>query len=94
MKTKIIVGLSNLSSDLLKQIRSNYMFGIDKHMINIKEKDGTSSKAILVATENCTYLIKVDKQQINDMLGPDLIYEMSMKDFFDNDIDFEFENNL
>ena len=68
-KRRVVVSYKNLSAELREEVRKKYPFGYTDHMIRI-------DKAIVLETEDTSYLIKVDVKV------DDQVEEEEDKDFF------------
>ena len=80
-KRRVVVSYKNLSAELREEERKKYPFGYTDHMIRIDTGPGDFFYAIVLETEDTSYLIKVDVKV------DDQVEEEEDKDFFgDEDI--------
>ena len=59
-KRRVVVSYKNLSAELREEVRKKYPFGYTDHMIRIDKGPGDFFYAIVLETEDTSYLIKVD----------------------------------
>ncbi len=71
-----VVSYKNLSAELREEVRKKYPFGYTDHMIRIDKGPGDFFYAIVLETEDTSYLIKVDVKV------DDQVEEEEDKDFF------------
>ena len=75
-KRRVVVSYKNLSAELREEVRKKYPFGNTDHMIRIDKGPGDFFYAIVLETEDTSYLIKVDVKV------DDQVEEEEDKDFF------------
>ena len=75
-KRRVVVSYKNLSAELREEVRKKYPFGHTDHMIRIDKGPGDFFYAIVLETEDTSYLIKVDVKV------DDQVEEEEDKDFF------------
>ena len=75
-KRRVVVSYKNLSAELREEVRKKYAFGYTDHMIRIDKGPGDFFYAIVLETEDTSYLIKVDVKV------DDQVEEEEDKDFF------------
>ena len=80
-KRRVVVSYKNLSAELREEVRKKYPFGYTDHMIRIDKGPGDFFYAIVLETEDTSYLIKVDvkvddqveEEEDNDFFGDEEI---------------------
>lgn len=77
-KKRVVVSYKNLSEELREEIRKKYPAGYTDHMIRIDKAPGDFFYAIVLETDDTSYLIKVDVK-VDDQV------EEEDKDFFGDD---------
>ena len=75
-KRRVVVSYKNLSAELREEVRKKYPSGYTDHMIRIDKGPGDFFYAIVLETEDTSYLIKVDVKV------DDQVEEEEDKDFF------------
>ena len=75
-KRRVVVSYKNLSAELREEVRKKYPIGYTDHMIRIDKGPGDFFYAIVLETEDTSYLIKVDVKV------DDQVEEEEDKDFF------------
>lgn len=80
-KKRLVISYNNLSEELLELVKKKYPTGYADSMIRIDKPSGDFFYAIVLETDEVSYLIKVDVK-IDTKLE-----EEEDKDFFDSDID-------
>ena len=75
-KRRVVVSYKNLSAELREEVRKKYPFGYTDRMIRIDKGPGDFFYAIVLETEDTSYLIKVDVKV------DDQVEEEEDKDFF------------
>lgn len=69
MKKRVVVNYKNLSDELKLEVRKKYPSGYHDNMIRIDKGPGNFFYAIMLETEDISYLIKVDVKidnKVND----------------------------
>ena len=59
-KKRIVTKLQNLSEELQEALRRQYPFGFTDHMIRIDKSPGDFFYAVMLETEDTSYLVKID----------------------------------
>ena len=75
-KRRVVVSYKNLSAELREEVRKKDPVGYTDHMIRIDKGPGDFFYAIVLETEDTSYLIKVDVKV------DDQVEEEEDKDFF------------
>jgi len=78
-KKRVVVSYKNLSPELHEEVKKKYPFGYTDSMLRIDKGPGDFFYAIVLETEDTSYLIKVDVK-VDDQLE-----EEEDKDFFGED---------
>ncbi len=79
VKRRVATSLKNLSPELQEEVRKKYPQGYTDHMIRVDKGPGDFFYAIVLETEDTSYLIKVDVK-VDDQLEDD-----EDKGFYDDD---------
>lgn len=79
-KKRVVVSYKNLTPELREEVRKKYPFGYTDSMIRIDKGPGDFFYAIVLETEDTSYLIKVDVKV------DEQVEEEEEKDFFDDEI--------
>lgn len=79
VKRRVATSLKNLSPELQEEVRKKYPQGYTDHMIRVNKGPGDFFYAIVLETEDTSYLIKVDVK-VDDQLEDD-----EDKGFYDDD---------
>lgn len=59
-KKKLVVHINNLSSEILEKLLQKYPDGYMNHIIKVPRKNNDFFYAVMLDTEDTSYLIKVD----------------------------------
>ena len=81
-KKRVAISYKNLSPELLEEVKKKYPYGWTDHMIRIDKSPTDFFYAIMVETEDTSYLIKVDVKV--DATGHN--EEEEDKEYYDDDI--------
>lgn len=79
-KKRVVVSYKNLTDELRDAVKNKYPEGYTEHMIRIDKAPGDFFYAIVLETEETSYLIKVDVK-IDDK-----VEEEDEKDYYSDDI--------
>ena len=79
-KKRVAISYKNLTPELQEKVKEKYPYGYTDHMIRVDKGDGTFFYAIVLETEDSSYLIKVDVK-IDDQLE-----EEEDKEYYDDEI--------
>ncbi len=79
-KKRVVVSYKNLSPELQEEVKKKYPNGYTDQMLRIDKGPGDFFYAIVLETEDTSYLIKVDVK-IDDTLD-----EEDDKDYFNDDL--------
>jgi len=79
-KKRVATSLKNLSLELQEEIKKKYPHGYTDHMIRVEKGPGDFFYAIVLETEDTSYLIKVDVKV------DDQIEEEEDKGYYDDEI--------
>ena len=74
-KPRIIKAYNKLDSELQKQIKLNYPYGFDKHLITFKNIKGKFVSALPYETDNFYYLIRMTREQAIAIILEDRDYD-------------------
>lgn len=90
-KKRVIVSYKNLSDELKEAIKRQYPYGYNENMIRVDKGPGDFFYAIVLETEDISYLVKVDVK-IDDGTGE----EEDDKNFYEDEIKGadEIEDNI
>ncbi|MCD7962864.1 MAG: hypothetical protein LUF90_04770 [Rikenellaceae bacterium] len=78
-KKRVVISYKNLSPELQEEVKKKYPYGYTENMIRIDKSPTDFFYAIMLETEDTSYLIKVD-------VKVDTGEEEDEKDFFEEDI--------
>ena len=79
-KKRVVVSYKNLSPELQEEIKKQYPNGYTDSMLRIDKGPGDFFYAIMLETEDVSYLVKVDVK-VDDLLD-----EEEDKDYYNDDI--------
>ncbi len=79
-KKRVVISYKNLSDELLDLVKKKYPYGYTDSMIRIDKGPGDFFYAIMLETEDVSYLIKVDVKIDSK------VEEEEEKDYYDDDI--------
>ena len=79
-KRRVVVSYKNLSAELREEVRKKYPFGYTDHMIRIDKGPGDFFYAIVLETEDTSYLVKVDVKV------DEQVEEEEEKDYYNDEI--------
>ena len=79
-KKRVVVSYKNLSPELQEEIKKQYPNGYTNSMLRIDKGPGDFFYAIMLETEDVSYLVKVDVK-VDDQLD-----EEEDKDYYNDDI--------
>ncbi len=85
MKTKIFNGLQQVNSQLVNQFLNNSKFKLKNHLIKIRNKDGSTTKAILIELDGLSYVIKINAHEISQLSGNHKIDDAELNSAFSSD---------
>ena len=79
-KKRIVTKLQNLSEELQEALRKQYPYGFTDHMIRIDKAPGDFFYAVMLETEDTSYLVKIDVNVDGQIEDDD------DKDYFNDDL--------
>ena len=79
-KKRIVTKFQNLSEDLQDALRKKYPYGFTDHMIRIDKAPGDFFYAVMLETEDTSYLVKIDVNVDGQIEDDD------DKDYFNDDL--------
>lgn len=79
-KKRVVVSYKNLTPELLEEVKKKYPLGYTDHMIRVDKGPGDFFYAIVLETDDISYLIKVEVKV------DDQIEEEEDKEYYDDDI--------
>ena len=82
-KKRVAISYKNLSPELLEEVKKKYPTGWTDHMIRIDKSPTDFFYAIMLETEDTSYLIKVD---VKVDAAPGQIEEEEDKEYYDDEI--------
>ena len=82
-KKRVAISYKNLSPELLEEVKKKYPYGWTDHMIRIDKSPTDFFYAIMLETEDTSYLIKVD---VKVDATPAQIEEDDDKEYYDDEI--------
>lgn len=80
IKKRVVISYKNLTPELLDAVKKKYPFGYTDSMIRIDKGPGEFFYAIMLETEDVSYLIKVDVKVDSK------VEEEEDKDYYDEEI--------
>lgn len=79
-KKRVVISFKNLSPELQEEVKKKYPHGYTEHMIRIDKSPTDFFYAIMLETEDASYLIKVDVKVDSN------VEEEEDKDYYDDEI--------
>lgn len=70
-KPKVITEFEKLEEDIQQQIKLNYPFGFEKHLISFKNHKKHLISALPYETDDKHYLVKMTREKANDIIAKD-----------------------
>ncbi|MFI3267405.1 MAG: hypothetical protein R3Y51_01685 [Rikenellaceae bacterium] len=80
-RNRVVTSYKNLSEELVEALKKKYPTGLYDHMIRIDKGNGDFFYAVVLDTEETSYLVKIDVK-IDDLSDED-----DDKDYFSDDIE-------
>lgn len=80
-KKRVVTSYKNLSEDLIDALKKKYPYGMQDHMIRVDKSAGDFFYAVVLDTEDTSYLVKIDVK-IDD--SPD---DDDDKDYYNDEIE-------
>jgi len=74
-KPKVIKDYDKLPEELVEQIKLNYPFGFEKNLVTFKNKEGKFVSALPFEGEQFYYLIRMTKEEAQDIIEDDDDYD-------------------
>lgn len=74
-KPRIVKDFEKLSDEVLNNIKIEYPFGFDKHLIKFKNKEGKFVSALPYETEEIYYLVRMTLAEANQIIEEDDDYD-------------------
>ncbi len=75
-KPRVIKSYDKLPIELLEQIKSEYPYGFDKHLITFSDPNGKLTSAFPYETNDYHYLIKMTRTEAQKMYKEDIIIDL------------------
>lgn len=79
-KKRVVTSYNNLAPELQEELKKKYPYGFTDHMIRIEKGPGDFFYAVVLETEEVSYLVKIDVKIDGN---PE---EEEDKDYYDDDI--------
>lgn len=70
-KPKVITEFEKLDEDIQQQIKLNYPYGFEKHLISFKNHKKHLISALPYETADKHYLVKMTREKANDIIAKD-----------------------
>lgn len=94
-KPKIIKDYDKLSEPILEQIKLNYPYGFERNLLTFKNAHGKFVSALPFETEDHYYLVRMTKEEAQDIIADDDDYDEdgNLKDEVVDDLNEKYEGD-